>query len=614
MTAIRSAISSAVRQAMRLPASAGFADGPWPVLNLDMVNSATLDTRITFSRGSGGGAFGSDGLYRWYGYNLLLQSSQFDTTWVATRCTPTESGTSSTGSKRWLITTDGTATTHAIGQVITFATGVPYTFSIEATAGTFGYLVIQLPASAFATAPNAFFNLNTGAAGTVSGGATSTITSLGSGRYRCTITATSTAATTGNNLFYATDSSGSTTTAATVGTIYLANAQIEQASTASSYSPTTTAASGAHRFDYDPVTLAPRGLLVEEQRTNLLLQSNAFTTTWASTLTPTVVQDAVGIDGATSAWTITDDNAAGTEYISQSATLTATAHTLSVFVKKTTGAQSSYPVIAVSTAGPVFGLATIDTTNGTATVWTAVSGGTILSGCSATCQSVSSTFWRVSLTFTATAAVFTTLLIPAATANATQSTGAFATAVTGSAVFTDVSLEAGAFPTSYIPTTTASATRSADSASMTGTNFSSWWNASAGTFVVEGDTVMTASTLSAFISVDDTTANERIQIRGNIASSAYNFNVVDGGVSQSALNLGTYVAGAVVKLSGAYALNDFAASVNGAITVDGSGTMPTPTQMTIGSGISSAALNGHIRRIQYYPTRLPNATLQALTA
>ena len=43
-------------------------------------------------------------------------------------------------------------------------------------------------------------------------------------------------------------------------------------------------------------------------------------------------------------------------------------------------------------------------------------------------------------------------------------------------------LEAGAFPTSYIPTTASTVTRSADLASMTGTNFSSWYNFNQGTF------------------------------------------------------------------------------------------------------------------------------------
>jgi hypothetical protein len=50
-------------------------------------------------------------------------------------------------------------------------------------------------------------------------------------------------------------------------------------------------------------------------------------------------------------------------------------------------------------------------------------------------------------------------------------------------------VEAGAFATSYIPTVASQVTRSADSAVMTGTNFSSWYNASEGTFYCEAATV-----------------------------------------------------------------------------------------------------------------------------
>ena len=46
-------------------------------------------------------------------------------------------------------------------------------------------------------------------------------------------------------------------------------------------------------------------------------------------------------------------------------------------------------------------------------------------------------------------------------------------------------LEAGSFPTSYIPTTSSTVTRAADVASITGTNFSSWYNQSEGTVFVD---------------------------------------------------------------------------------------------------------------------------------
>jgi hypothetical protein len=43
--------------------------------------------------------------------------------------------------------------------------------------------------------------------------------------------------------------------------------------------------------------------------------------------------------------------------------------------------------------------------------------------------------------------------------------------------------------------------------------------------------------------------------------------------------------------------------------------VPSIASFAIGNGGSSGAyFNGHIRSISYYPTRLPNATLQSITA
>ncbi len=203
------------------------------------------------------------------------------------------------------------------------------------------------------------------------------------------------------------------------------------------------------------------GYSAEGARTNLCLQSNAFTTTWGgggTTTTPT--QNVVGPDGALSAWTLTDNDAGVTEFLFQTITLTASAYTYSVFVKKTTGAQASYPVIAALT-GTTIALATIDTSNGIATSWTANTGRTILSGASASCVSFNANYWRVSLTYTATVAAYNHYLFPAATKVSNQSTGDFDVTATGSAVFYGAQVELGSFASSYIPTTTVAVTRNA---------------------------------------------------------------------------------------------------------------------------------------------------------
>jgi hypothetical protein len=71
------------------------------------------------------------------------------------------------------------------------------------------------------------------------------------------------------------------------------------------------------------------------------------------------------------------------------------------------------------------------------------------------------------------------------------------------------------------------------------------------------------------------------------------------------------------KFCGAYATNDIAACKDGGtVATDTSATIPTAlTRFDIGS--DHAGVNrvkaGTIRRIAYYPTRLANTTLQALT-
>ena len=63
------------------------------------------------------------------------------------------------------------------------------------------------------------------------------------------------------------------TVGSAAGSIDIAMPQLELGTPASVYAPTTTAANGAPRWDYDPVTHALRGLLIEEQRINVLLNS-----------------------------------------------------------------------------------------------------------------------------------------------------------------------------------------------------------------------------------------------------------------------------------------------------------------------------------------------------
>jgi hypothetical protein len=88
-----------------------------------------------------------------------------------------------------------------------------------------------------------------------------------------------------------------------------------------------------------------------------------------------------------------------------------------------------------------------------------------------------------------------------------------------------------------------------------------------------------------------------------------------GGVSQTTLGFGANWNTAVNrKLSYAYAVNNFASTVdNLAIQTDTSGSLPSPTTLNIGNTSGGSHWGGTIRRLTYWPQRLSNSTLQAIT-
>jgi len=64
----------------------------------------------------------------------------------------------------------------------------------------------------------------------------------------------------------------------------------------------------------------------------------------------------------------------------------------------------------------------------------------------------------------------------------------------------------------------------------------------------------------------------------------------------------------------AYETNNAAAVGNGGtVNTDSTVTVPNLTQLTIGTGAGIYTINGHIKKIAYYPDRLSNTEIQALT-
>lgn len=175
-------------------------------------------------------------------------------------------------------------------------------------------------------------------------------------------------------------------------------------------------------------------------------------------------------------------------------------------------------------------------------------------------------------------------------------------------------LEAGAFATSFIPTSGTSVTRNADAVSMTGTNFSDWYNAAEGTMFFEGSTFVDqgAKTVS-FAEISNGVSTSFTMTLGMFSASAALFAVVNT-TTQANIDLGAFSLNTVLRLTGAYKANSFAAAKNGNTTLtDTSGSIPAVSQLIIGQRLGGPYMNGHARKFFYWPQRLINAEVQAFS-
>lgn len=377
------------------------------------------------------------------------------------------------------------------------------------------------------------------------------------------------------------------------------------------------------RFDYDPVTLACKGQLIEEARTNYALSSTNFAA-WTNQNTPVVTSDsAIAPDGTLSADTIADDDA--TLYDAKFATgLPANVGgsvCLSVYVKKDAVGQATrftlFRAVLSGAVGPQLLELNIDTSTGERSAFAVNAGGSYITNSAVEDHG---DYWRVWVSGGTTDAGWTSTdfyIFPAVGAGPlATNTGMYSAAATGSVTVWGAQFEIGKFPTSAIFTIAAAVTRNAD---VVSTPTGSWFSAAEGTVVVEFVPGTLAPSWSSIVSINDGTANERYDLGLELVNSKADLYVVDGGVTQvTALGSGSGsapVVGAVYRSAYAYRANDFAASNQGAAAdTAAAGTLPTVTRLQLGNDVFNRFLNGHLRKFIYFPKRLLNATLTSIAA
>jgi hypothetical protein len=195
------------------------------------------------------------------------------------------------------------------------------------------------------------------------------------------------------------------------------------------------------------------------------------------------------------------------------------------------------------------------------------------------------------------------------------------TAITGagsSATFNIVPQAQTGFATSVIPTDNTAPlgkTRAADVASVN--TLSPWYNASEGTLFAEIMLYALPPTgaFPAYADINNGTTNERIALSSNQFANHRVTVRNTAGVIFDANAGGSIVANVTSKWAVAAKSGDFSSAYNGIAGAVSSATgMPAGlTTLRIGSAAGANQASGWIRRITYYPRRLSNAELQAIT-
>lgn len=463
-----------------------------PSLLLDFANSKTLDPRITFTRGSTATYW--DGKTTAKAEENLLNYSQdlSNAAWIETGVTVTANNTAApdgtTTAEKVAISTEGAS--RQIRQAASGLVSTAYTASVYVKKSNWDYVRIELSSRTSNNvyiATNALGGINlTNGASVGSDTGTITRTSVGNGWYRITASGTSSSnAGMAEIKVIFTDSSGvpaPSTNIANGSAIFVWGAQLEQRSSATAYTPTTTApvvkyqpalqteASGAARFDHDPVTGESKGLLIEEARTNLLPYSADFSNSaWVKTKAAVYSNQVIAPDGTQTASNVVGTTVSGEHYIQDFLTAATGTFTDSVFVKAN-GVTNFFirPVHEGADEGATQ-TANFNLSNGTI--------GSLPSNTTATITDVGNDWYRCTFTFTMTGTL----------------SGSYGVrlqlSVTGDG-YKGVYLwgaqrEAGSFPTSYIPTSGSTVTRAADAAAITGSNFTDWFRPDSFTFYRE---------------------------------------------------------------------------------------------------------------------------------
>ena len=543
----------------------------------------------------------SEGVIEDCPYNLLRRSQEFDNAiWSKINTTITTNS---------IIAPNGTLTSKTLTDNSTNGIHVCgndggsigiNTFSFYAKANTLtrvGLLTAAAVNVALASTAQVFDLSNGTIVNTISG-VTATITNVGNGWYRCSVTLTALA---GGTYFITCIKTG--TNIGYIGSgenLYIWGAQLVTGTQPKEYFPTTNRLN-VPRLDYTNGSCP--SILVEPQRTNLALRSQEFSNSiWTTNGNQITISEnsTISPDGTNSADAILTTTENSSHYIQQiKGTATAgVTYTMSIYVKKLGYDYCRIQASNTATAYATFRFSTKDL----------ILGGVNVVANSGKVTEMPNGWFRIEISMIPPFGVTWRwwVIVYDDLGNET-----FIGDVSKGLYVWGFQFEAGSNATSYIPTVASAVTRNADVISKTG--ISDLINSEEGVFYTQ-IAPLTIDSTSRDIEISDGNTNRVIIQFNNTGISAF---VIVGGVVQASLNFNNSDTD-FKKVALRYKVNDFALFVNGVkIAFDTSGaTFPpnTLTRLDLKKVTpSTLEYNGTVKTLCSCKTALPITQLTQLT-
>ena len=583
-----------------------------PTLNLDFVNSKTVDPRITFTRSTTATYY--DGKTTAKAEENLLRYATAVHEWSAianvNKVGNTEVAPDGTTTAAKIYRTSGTDRCIVYRDDATV--GIVQTHSMYLKAGEKTGAIFQAGLSGNVTVARWDLSNGTNTYLDTSNGRSQTITSVGNGWYRVTVTQINN----GPYTPFGISDSGSTELFIPNGTDggYLWGGQLETRDSATALTVTTTtpitryqpvlktAAVNTPRLDHDPVTGEAKGLLIEESRTNLHDFSEDFNNAaWVKdglTITPNY---AIAPNGTQTADMITATDVSYRNYRQIGKATSAITYTSSCYFKAGTSSYVNLHMDSGSVSNKA--VMVVDLSTGTMAGAPYTTGN--FSSASGSVQHVGNGWYRVILTFTSDALdrirwhIFST---------STEE---------GKYIFAwGAQMEQGAFATSYIPTSGSQVTRSKEDVSITGTYFYDFFNQGEGTLAIKAMLPTNAVSYPCFGNLNG--GNSTLQYLGFL-KQASGYNAVyseckDNSGTLAGATIGTSTPNVPFIMGVSYNNRTFYSTGSSSSETDIASRPITYAfdRLIIGSRkTDNLYVNGYVQKVIYYPQAINNSELDA---